>query len=133
MPSTLYIFVIYNSLPISFVSADLSNTIFIYIYESPREIENSRQTIFFHVLSDFACPLQTDRSPSSVDRLCSYLERFQGLEGENGFWSQKGSFLTWISQIPPGVRRNPGSTFSNISIFLPPQLHPETSAGGKTI
>ena len=72
-------------------------------HESRREVVNSQRTFFFPyfvILTDSACPLWTYRSPRSLGRFCSYLERFQGLEGENGFCTQKGSFLTWISQIP---------------------------------
>ena len=79
-----------------------------FTYESPREVENSETSIFPKNLI-FSCALWKLRSPSSVGRFCSYLERFQGLVGDFGFWSQKGSFLTWISQIPSGVSRNWGS------------------------
>ena len=83
------------------------------VYMSPaarlRTQNPAPRTIFFPYFQFWPCTLWKDRSPRSLGRLCSYLERFQGLEGENGFWSQKGSFLTWISQIPSGVRRNPGS------------------------
>ena len=71
------------------------------IYEWLREVEKSDpkdlRQLFFPYFRIFMGPLWMDRSPSSVDRFCSYLERFQALEGENGFRYQKGSFLTWIS------------------------------------
>ena len=60
-----------------------------------------------------------DRSPSSLDRLCSYLERYRGLEGENGFRCQKGSFLTWVSEIPYGVKQFTDS-------YLPEYCHLHT-------
>ena len=61
----------------------------------------SRQFFFryLQILTILACTLWKDRSPRSLGRFCSYLARFQTLEGDIGFCSHFWSFLTWVSQI----------------------------------
>ena len=58
---------------------------------------------------------------------------FRAWRGKTDFGLKKGLFLRGSLKSRLGSAGIQDHTFSNISIFSPPQLHPETSVGEKTI